>query len=115
MDEGIHIPEWHCLDPGAHTRRAAISEDDTLVQAEYDAGTTSMDQDIAIPTWTGANRYVFLGIPEAEDDITDIQQAGFSVFGNWERVTGVSFAHKWWRTSDAQSVLASGLTYTIVQ
>ena len=103
------------VDPGDHTRRAAISEDDTLVQAEYDAGTTSMDQNITIPTWAGVNRYVFLGIPEAEDDITDIQQAGFSVFGNWERVTGVSFAHKWWRTSDAQSVLSSGLTYTIVQ
>ena len=103
------------VDPGDHTRRAAISEDETLEQAEYDAGTTSMDQDIAIPTWTGNNRYVFLGIPEAEDDMTDIQQAGFSVFGNWERVAGVSFVHKWWRTSDAQSVLASGLTYTIVQ
>ena len=87
-------------DLGDHTRRAAISTDTTLEQTEYDNGTTSVTQDITIPTWTGANRYVFVGVPEAEDDITDIEQNGVSVFGGFEAAPDFG-SHKWWRTSAA--------------
>ena len=74
-----------------HTRRASISTDTTLSQAEYDAGATSDDQDIVIPTWTSGTRYVFLGVPTDEDDISDIEQNGISVFGGFEAVTWRSF------------------------
>ena len=100
---------------GDHTRRAAISTDTTLAQAEYDAGTTSTTEDITIPTWALGSRYPFLGVPEDEDDITDVEQSGISEFNTWERVAGVSFGHKWWRKSNAVSVFNSGRTYTIVQ
>ena len=102
-------------DPDDHTRRAAISTDTTLDQAEYDAGTTSTTEDITIPTWPSGTRYPFLGVPEAEDDITDVEQGGISEFNTWERVSGVLFGHKWWRKSNAVSVFNSGRTYTIVQ
>ena len=101
-------------DLGDHTRRAAISTDTTLEQTEYDNGTTSVTQDITIPTWTGANRYVFVGVPEAEDDITDIEQNGVSVFGGFEAAPDFG-SHKWWRTSAAQNIFASGVTYTLIQ
>ena len=100
---------------GDHTRRSAISTDTTLDQAEYDAGTTSDTEVITIPTWTTGTRYIYLGVPEDEDDITDIEQNGVSVFGAWEAVTGVFAAHNWWRTTDAQDAFSSGVTYTIVQ
>ena len=101
--------------PGDHTRRAAISTDTTLEQAEYNDSTTSMTQEITIPTWTMGSRYVFLGVPEAEDDITDIDQNGISEFSDWQRVTGVLFEHKWWRKTDIVNVFGSGRTYNITQ
>ena len=100
---------------GSHTRRAAISTDTTLSQAEYDAGTTSDTATITIPTWALGSRIVFLGVPEDEGDITDITQSGISEFNTWERVAGVSFGHKWWRKSNAVSVFNSGRTYMLVQ
>ena len=99
---------------GDHTRRAAISTDTVLDQTEYDDGTTSDDQDITIPVWTGANRYVFLGVPDDEDDITDIEQNGLSVFGGFEAAPDFG-SHKWWRTSASQNVFSSGVTYTLIQ
>ena len=102
-------------DPGDHTRRAAISTDTTLESTENDTATTSTTQEIVIPTWTTGTRYVFLGVPEDEDDITDIEKNGVSDFGSWEAVAAVAFAHKWWRTTLAQNVLNSGSTYTIIQ
>ena len=101
-------------DPGDHTRRAAISEDTALDQDEYDAGTTSVTQDITIPTWPSGSRYVYLGLPDSEVDITDIEQNGVSVFGSFEAAADFA-SHKWWRTSAAQNVFSSGVTYTITQ
>ena len=98
-----------------HTRRGAISTDVTLDQAEYDASTTSTDQDVTIPTWTQGNRYIFLGVPEDEDDITNIHQSGISEFSSWQRVPGELFGHKWWRRTAIASVFNSGRTYTIIQ
>ena len=69
--------------PADQTIRGAISTDDTLELAEYNAGTTSDTQEIMIPTWTMGNRYVFIGVPENENDITDIDQNGISEFADW--------------------------------
>ena len=83
---------------GNHTRRAAISTDTTLEQSEYDAGTNTDTNVITIPTWSGGRRYLFIGVPEDEGDITNISTGGIDVFSSWERVAGVVLAHKWWRT-----------------
>ena len=61
------------------------------------------------------SRYPYLGVPEAEGDITDIDQNGISEFTDWERVTGVLFGHKWWRKTDPANVFGSGRTYNIAQ
>ena len=101
---------------GTHTRRAAISTDETLSQAEYDAGTTSTSQDITMVEWTdGLRRFLFIGVPEDENDITAISIGGINVFGSWVRVAGVLFGHKWWMTVDDQSDAASGVTYVITE
>ena len=79
------------IPPADQTIRGAISTDTTLEQAEYDTSSSSDTQEITIPTWTMGSRYVFLGVPEAEADISDIDQNGISEFSDWQRVPGVMF------------------------
>ena len=100
-----------------HTRRSAISEDTTLDAAEVAAGMSSTTANVTTPTWgDGVLRYVYLGVPEDQDDITDILQNGVSDFSGWEASTPVVESHKWWRTTDAQDgEFSSGVTYEIVQ
>ena len=64
-----------------HSRRSAISATTTLTPADVTAGTSSTSQTVRTPDWAeGELRYLYFGVPEAEDDITDIQQGGISVF-----------------------------------
>ena len=100
---------------GDHTRRGAVSTDETLSQAEVTAGTTSMTQAITMPTWAGSRRFLYIGVPEADGDITGVSTGGIDVFAAWERVTGVLFAHKWWKTINDQSDAASGAVYQITE
>ena len=102
-------------DPGDHTRRAAISEDETLDTAENTAATTTTSDTVTMPTWTGGTRFLYIGVPEAEGDITGISTGNIDVFTAWERVAGVLFAHKWWKTIDAQTDVASGAMYVITE
>ena len=101
--------------PGTHTRRSAISIDEILSQAEFDAGVPSNNQDITMPTWSGGRRYLYIGIPEAEGDLTGVSSGGIGIFPAFERVTGIIFAHKWWKTINSQSDVASGVTYQITE
>ena len=98
-----------------HTTRAAISVDEVLTAAEVNAGTTTDDEDVTMPVWQLGRRYLYIGIPEAEDDITDLETGGIPVFHAWERVAGIIEAHKWWKTINDQSTAASGAVYTIIQ
>ena len=100
---------------GDHTRRAAISTDTTLDQAEYDASTSSTTQTVMMPVWSGNRRFLFIGVPEGEGDITGVTTGGINIFHAWERVTGVLFDHKWWRTINDQNDVASGATYQITE
>ena len=68
-----------------------------------------------MPTWSGTRRFLYIGVPEAEGDVTGIATGGIDVFHAWERVTGVLFAHKWWKTINDQSDVASGAVYTITE
>ena len=106
-----------------HTRRAAISTDTTLAAAEVLAGESSTTRIVRTPTWgTGVFRYVFLGVAEDEDDITDIKQGGVSVLASWEEYLDNSNAqiivesHKWWRTTQSQDgEFTSDIPYEIIQ
>ena len=98
---------------GDHTRRGAISTDETLEQTEVDAGTTSTNQKIIMPTWVGGKRYLYIGVPSNEGDIIGVMAGSFDVFTAWERVSGTLFGHKWWKTIESQSDVASGTTYNI--
>ena len=100
---------------GDHTRRGAISEDTTLTAAEINAGTSGTTQMVTMPTWTGGRRYLFIGVPDTEDDITGVSTGGIDVFSAWERVPGSIESHKWWRTTNDQSDAASGVTYRITE
>ena len=68
-----------------------------------------------MPTWTGGRRFLYIGVPEDENDVTGISTGGIDVFHAWERVTGVLFAHKWWKTINDQSDAASGVVYAITE
>ena len=94
---------------GSHERRVAISADTMLEQAEVDAGTTSTTNEVTTPMWgQGVLRYVFIGVPDGEDDITDILYNGLSQFSNYEVYDDaggnqiVFDGHKWWRTTATQ-------------
>ena len=100
---------------GDHTRRVAISTDETLDQSEVDAGTSTTTQRITIPTWSGGRRWIYVGVPEAEGDLIGVSASGIDIFNSFERVTGVMFAHKWWKTIGSQSDVASGAMYTITE
>ena len=91
--------------PDDHTRRVARSADATLTEAEVTAGESSMDNNVSLTAWgQGVEEYVFVGVPEDEGDITDIQINGSSVFATfqaYEDVDGnpiIVDGHKWWRT-----------------
>ena len=108
--------------PQDHTNRAAISTDTTLTTAEYNAGTTSTTNTITIPTWMTGTRYVFIGVPQDEADITAISQGGINVFAGFQLVDenndntpDVIEGHHWWRTRVAQNTTGSGVVYTITQ
>ena len=102
-----------------HTNYIAISEDITFTEAEYLAGNTSMSGSLVVPTYSGVQRYIAIAVPDNEGDITNVTQNGVSIFGAWERITGVlsisSEDHKAWRTTVSQNDLASGITYVIAQ
>lgn len=108
---------------GDHTRRGAISADMILESAEVLAGTSSTSSDIAMPMWgIGVARIRFVGVPEDEADITDLQQGGLSVFLGWSRYEDndgnaiIIEGHKWW--SDGLAVdgeFNSGQMFTIIQ
>ena len=101
--------------PGDHTRRGAISEDETLTAGEVTAGTSSTTQSVTMPTWTTGRRFLYTGVPTSEDDITGISTGGIDVFHAWEAVTGEVSGHKWWKTINSQSNLASGAVYVITE
>ena len=97
--------------PGDHTRRAAIASGAALTEAEVTAGTSSMTQTVTTPSaidWpNGTLRTLYLGVPEDEDAITDIQQGGLSVFVGYEHYEDTNSAkiivsgHQWVRTTVA--------------
>ena len=100
---------------GDHTRRVAISTDETLDQSEVDAGTMTTTQTITIPAWSGGRRWLYIGVPEAEGDLIGVSSSGIGIFNAFERVPGVMFAHKWWKTINSQSDVASGAMYQITE
>ena len=109
-------------DPGDHTRRAAISEDTTLETTEVAAGTSSNSATVTTPMWgNGVYRTLFIGVPQAEDDISDILFNGLSQFSNYVRYQDVSNndiiveAHKWWYTVDLDGEYYSEIDLEIDQ
>ena len=102
---------------GTHTRIAAISADVDLGAAEVAAGETSMDANVMTPTWgDGELRYLFIGVPTGENDISDILQSGISVFSGYEAHAAEVSGHKWWRSRNAlDGGVTSGITLQIVQ
>ena len=101
--------------PVGHMLKAAISLDDTLSQAEIDAGTSSTSAIATVPVWSGGRRWIFVGVQESEADITGIATGGIEVIHAWVRVTGIMDGYKWWSTINSQSDVASGVAYTITQ
>ena len=111
---------------GDHTRRAAIAAGAALTEAEVTAGTSSMTQVVTAPAlvdWpSGTLRTLYLGVPEAEDAITDIQQGGLSLFIGYEHYEDVDgnktivSGHQWVRTTTAvDGEINAGAMLTIVQ
>ena len=105
----ITISATGAVDPGDHTRRAASSVDLILSEAEVTAGASSTTSTVTLVGWgAGTLEHVFVGVPEDEDDITDLLVSGFSVFASYEAhvdVLGTAIivsGHKWWRTTDTQ-------------
>ena len=110
--------------PSDHTRRSAISEDVILTSTEVNEGNSGTTQTVIIPTWTGGRRYLFIGVPTGENDISGVAAGGIDIFHAWERAMDttenppiplVLEGHKWWRTINSQSDVASGATYTITE
>ena len=95
--------------------KVAISADTVLTVAEINAGMASFTNEIALPTWgQGALRYVFIGVPTNEPDITDIRAGGFSSFGAYQAVAGEVDGFMWWRSIDDQDgEFLSGTVYTL--
>ena len=102
-----------------HTRKVIVSADTTLDGGDLE--TESETQHVVVPggpfSWpNGDLRYIFVGVPTGEADVTNIQSGGISVFGAYQAVSTVYDGHKWWRTTDAQDgEFARGVTLTIVQ
>ena len=108
---------------GDHTRRSAISEDNMLEASEAQAGLSSMTNMVTLPNWgIGVLRHIFIGVPEDEDDISDIIFNGLSQFASYDPfVDGSDDAiiiegHKWWFTGVAQDgEFFSGIELEVVQ
>ena len=106
-----------------HTRRYAISEDEVLSDAEAQGAEESTTQDVTGPAWgAGELRYRYLGVPENEDDITDVTQGGLSVFSAFESYVDnqgdfiIVDGHKWIKdTNPVDGEFNSNQTLTIVQ
>ena len=86
-----------------------------MTAAEVNAGTSGTTQSVTMPTWTTGRRFLYIGVPEAESDITGISTGGIDVFHAWEAVANVVEGHKWWKTINSQSNLASGAVYVITE
>ena len=100
---------------GTYERRAAVSSNALLTTGDISAGTTTNTQIVVMPTWTTGPRFLFIGVPDAEGDITDIRVGGFDNFDNWVRVAGTTDGYKWWRTIVNQSQHLSGQGYSITE
>ena len=95
--------------PSDHSRRIARSTDTTLTEGEVTAGHSSTTGDVDLPPWgQGVEEYVFIGVPEDEDDITDFLINGVGAFNGFQAYVDASndpiivSAHKWWRTVSPQ-------------
>ena len=113
-------------DPGDHTRRTAIAAGAALTEAEVTAGTSSMTQVVTTPDSTdwpsGTLRTLYLGVPDDEDAITDVEEGGLSVFSGFEHYEDVNSAkiivsgHQWVRSiSTLDGELNASRSLTIVQ
>lgn len=101
--------------PQDYDIKAAVSPDQTLEQAEIDAGTTSATPTITIPTFT-TNSYIYFGVPTNTPDISDLIRQGISNIGGFERATpATQDGYKWWVSVSPKNQLASGDTYTVIQ
>lgn len=108
---------------GTHTRLGAISADETLTSAEVLAGTSTTGNVVTMPVWAGGvQRFGFLGVPEDEPDISDVEQGGLSVFSGYERYVDGSGdniiveGHKWIKTLAAgDGLFESRAMLTIIQ
>ena len=122
-DNQITIAATGAPTPGDHSRRYAISADEMLSDAEAMAAETSDSQRITGPAWgTGVLRYRFIGVPENEDDISDIEQGGLSVFSAFEAYEDnngdaiIVDGHKWWKDTHAvDGEFNSNQILTIIQ
>ena len=107
---------------GDHTRRAAISADTTLSASEVSAGTSSTTSTVTLPTWgTGVGRRVFIGVPEGENDVTDILYNNLSQFSNYTAYQDaqndpiILEGHKWWYSPLLDGEFYSGATLEVRQ
>ena len=120
------LPSGTSPDPGDHTRRAAIAAGAALTEAEVTAGTSSMTQVVVAPDSTdwpsGTLRTLYLGVPDDEDAITDVEEGGLSVLAGFEHYEDVNSAkiivsgHQWVRSiSTLDGELNASRSLTIVQ
>ena len=97
-----------------YERRVAVSADTTLTVAEVTAGTSSLTSTVRTPTWSD-QRYIFVGVPTTESDISDISSGGIAVFSSYLSAPVVD-GFKWWRTDATQDgQFSSNITYRITQ
>ena len=94
--------------PVVFTRKAAISLTTTLTATQIANGTDSQGQTITLPTWMLMRYYIYLGVPEAESDLTSITSGGIDIFMGYERVTGLIDGYKWWRIRQRSKPRGSG-------
>ena len=81
-----------------------ISRDATLDTDEISSYTTAGEVRIGTRRW-GGTRYIFVGVPSATADISDITIVSgmISIFGAFEAYTPVVEGFKWWRTKNPQN------------
>lgn len=97
------------------TFKVAISEDINLTAAEIAAGNEGTNPTMSVPTWETGRRYIFFGVHEDSDNITNLLAGThIPVFQGFQRVAGLIDGYKWWRSRSSQSVAASGAIYKVV-
>ena len=104
-------------------RRGAISIDSTLTGLEASRGTFSTSNTLTMPPWeAGETQHRFVGVPENDRDITDLQQGGVSIFTGWHRYNNANGnaiivgGHKWWTDGrPVEGQFNSQQTFTITQ